>query len=293
MNAATKKTGKNQRAAFAIEEAIADTRSRIAASAGADLKQKAQAALSSGPRLQTERDGRIFAVDALERLKNADADKATAYPYLRDANDYGSSDEIKPYRKGPQWDGFYRDLSHLLTGTEEARKGFASIFTDCLAEDIGFDLDVYRELEAAWLFQDFGTPGTKYQVPKRNPKAKAKAAKGQKQAKEKTQRPTVESGQADAIEQFIGSTGPWRRAAMAFLERPYAEIAAAIKAEKKTAQAFAEVAAELGKWKENYMTLILRLTHAERDMRQAISARKDGAAILKWADELSAKIGKP
>lgn len=288
MNAATKKTAGSKRAAFAIEEAIADTRGRIAASAGADLKQKALAALSSGPRLQTERDGRIFAVDVLERLKNADANKATAYPFSPDASYYGSDETIEPYRKGPQWEGFYRDLSALVaSASPEAVKGFASIFTDCLVEDIGFDLDVYRKLEAAGLFQDFGTPGTKYQAPKR--KATKAEKKARKQTQGKARGPLLVKGEAEAIEQFIQRSGPARRAAFAFLSKPYAEMAKAIKSDKKAADAFAEVAAAVDQCEQNYMNILLRLMTASKDMKRAVSERADGAAILKRASSEQAK----
>lgn len=231
------------------------------------------------PKLRTEREGRIFAVDVLERLKNADANKATAYPFSPDASYYGSDETIEPYRKGPQWDGFYRDLSALVeSASPEAVKGFASIFTDCLVEDIGFNLDVYREMEAETLFQDFGTPGTKYQAPKRKPPTKAQAREFAEN-KKKAQGPALAEGEAEAIEQFLQHSGPARRSAMAFLSKPYAEMARIIKTDDKAAEAFAELAVGLEEVKENYLTIALQITRAAREIKRAVFERIDASKV--------------
>jgi len=169
MNATTKKAG-SKRAVFAIEDAIADTRRRITGSAK-DLQKKAQAALEHGPRLVTEKDGRLFAMDALERLQNVNADEASAYPHFSEAL---SIEDTVPFRTGPQWDGLFFDLMLLKLGTTDAVKGFASIATSVLAGDIGRNMDYLRELERAGKFKPFGTAGTEYKAPKVKAPAKAR-----------------------------------------------------------------------------------------------------------------------
>lgn len=167
---ATKKAPQ-KRAAFAIEDAIEETRKRIAGSAK-DLQQKALAALASGPRLQTEKDGRLFAIDAMERLKNANADEAAAYPHY--SSPIYSKEDVEPFRTGPQWAGLKEDLFKIFhEGTEAAQLGFCSIVTCVVAGDIGKDMDCYRELERAGKFLPWGTPGTKYAAPKVRRKTKA------------------------------------------------------------------------------------------------------------------------
>lgn len=300
MNATTKKTGSGKRAAFAIEEAIADTRKRIAASAGANLRQKAQAALAGSPRLTTEADGRKFAISMLEKFEKLDPGaRFSSWSANAEAHDGAESGVMMIFRQSAQTDIAKRACDAIYQATEEARNGFFVVLTDFIGGELeqgGKNSERYREMEKAGELQPWGSmifknPAkvvdaiaageTCYRIGKAPAKSKA-----QKQAEEKAKGPLLEAGQAEAVEQFIGTSGPWRRAAMAFLEKPYAEMAGYIKTEKKTAEAFAEIAAELAKWKENYMTIILRLTHAERDMRRAIAERKDGAAILQRAKQL-------
>jgi hypothetical protein len=254
-----------KRAAFAIEDAIADTRKRITASPQ-ELQQKAQAALSSGPRLQTEKDGRLFAYETLDRLDSADADKATAYPF---ASEYTEGDEIKPYRKGPQWDGFYRDLSHLLSGTEEARRGFASIFTEVLADDISVSMNYFRELERGGKLLAFGTPGTAYTPPKPFVPTKAQRAKFSAAIAE-AKGPKLSKDEPEAIERFIQDSGINRRMALVLLSKPYAEVLKAIKSDKKTADTLAALAVELVSMKQDYLNLALYISHAGSVVQDAV-----------------------
>lgn len=248
---------------------IEATRRRIAASAGADLKQKALAAQAGSPKLRTEREGRMFAVDALERLDNVNADKATVYPF-GDAMSYGSDEILKPYRKGPQWDGFYRDLSALVeSASPEAVKGFASIFTDCLASDIGFNLGVYRELEAEGKFLDFGAPGTKYQAPKPVGTTRAQRVKEEKVV----QGQYLPKGEAAAIEAYLIDSAKPRRAALAFLERPYAEIVEAIKSDDVAAAAFSELVVDLEGMKQHYLSIALHISRAASEVKRAVLER--------------------
>lgn len=111
-------------------------------------------------------------MDALERLQNADADEASAYPHP--TGPVYSAVEAKPWRTGPQWSGFYADLMQLKFGTHAAVKGFASIVTCALAGGgIGVDINYYRALERKGRLLPFGTPGAAYKTPKLLPKTKA------------------------------------------------------------------------------------------------------------------------
>lgn len=179
-----------QEAYAALAESETDGAKILAAHLATSLKPEAFAALcdhlglivnekqgaeqkrsKNAPTLQTERDGRLFAMDALERLQNADADEASAYPHPNGPV-YASID-AKPWRTGPQWDGFYHDLMQLKFGTHAAVKGFACIATCALAGDIGINIDYFRKLERAGNLLPFGTPGTKYKAPKVQRKTKA------------------------------------------------------------------------------------------------------------------------
>jgi len=256
---ATKKAPQ-KRAAFAIEDAIAETRKRIGSSAK-ELQQKAQAALST---LQTERDGRLFAMDALERLKDADADEAAAYPHF--SGPIHSKEDARPFRTGPQWPGFKQDLFRVFhEGTEAAQLGFSSIVTCVIAGDIGKDIDHYRELERAGKFLAWGTLGTEYAAPKVQRKTKATL-----KAEQKAQGPRLAKGEPEAIEQFLKHSGPTRRAAFAFLSKPYAEMAKAIRtADTKTAEAFAALLVGLDEVKENYLTIALHIACAASEIKRA------------------------
>lgn len=113
--------------------------------------------------LSTQKDGRRFAVEILERLARVNTDEATAVPFNDKPDELTGNDY---YRTGPQWDGLYQALSMLLKeGNDEAVKGFASVLTDCFAGNVNMDIDSYREYEAAGLMQDFGKPGTDLPLP--------------------------------------------------------------------------------------------------------------------------------
>lgn len=112
--------------------------------------------------LKTEKAGRLFAMDVLDRLKNATSDETTAYPF---ASHYEPGEEVAPYRTGAQWDGLYLDLCALGGATDEALRGFASILTDALAGSINMDVDFYRELERDGRFMPWGTEGERYARP--------------------------------------------------------------------------------------------------------------------------------
>lgn len=115
--------------------------------------------------LQTQRDGRLYAMDVLDLLDEVDVDEAALNPVIP-ANAFGEGDTWKPYRSGPQPDQFYKGLSRLFKeGTEEAVKGFAAVFTAALAGDIGRSGDFFREDERAGLNQDLGTPGSAAHPP--------------------------------------------------------------------------------------------------------------------------------
>lgn len=252
-------------------------------------------------RLQTQKDGRLFAVEVLDRLQNANADDTSAYPFENPEVD--ERDGLVPYRKGPQWDGFYKDLSRLKAGTDEALKGFASIVSDALAHDIGMSLSFYRELEDAGLFLDFGTPGTKYPKPRlrtakeiaeRKAKQDAEYRAWQEQQKKDDKkklvkaRPyplarTIDEGEPEAIEEFLERNGIARRVASAFLTKPYEQMAAGVKKDKNAAIGFAQAVAALEQSKENYMTIWTYLRDAENNMKAAILSRKDGRRLLEQA----------
>lgn len=243
----------------------------------------------------------MFAVEVLERLQNNRAGGTEAYPFAD--QEVNELDELTPYRNGPQWDGFYKDLVRLKEGTDEALKGFASIVTDALAGDIGMSLDVYREMENAGVFLDFGTPGTKYPKPRLRQAEEVAAAKEEREAdyramleqqkktakKQKlTERPlpryrTIDQQEPQAIEEFLEGNGIARRIASAFLVKPYDQMAASVKKNKKAAIAFAEAVAALEESKEHYMTIYTYLGDAENNMKAAILSRKDGRRLLAQA----------
>jgi hypothetical protein len=190
-------------------------------------------------------------------------------------------------------------------------KGFASILTDALAGDIGISMYVYRELEDAGLFLDFGTPGTKYPKPRLRTakeiaerKAKQDAdyramLEREEERKKKQQlkaRPmplsrTIDEREPEAIEKFLEKNGVARRVASAFLANPYKRVAESVKKYKKVAINFAEVVAELEESKENYMTIYTYLRDAENNMKAAILSRKDGRRLLAQARK-GARHGK-
>jgi hypothetical protein len=251
-----------KRAVSGMEQAIAETHARLAAGGSAkELQKRAVAALSSST-LRTEREGRMFAVEVLERLEEADTDEACIYPY---GDDYTQGDEIKPWRKGPQWDGLQKDLFRIFhEGTEAAQLGFCSIFTGVLAGNVSVAGTYYREMEKAGRFLPFGTPGTKYEAPR--PRVKTKA---EKKAAAKAQGPVLVKGEAVAIERFLQHSAPTRRAALAFLSKPYAEMVKAIRTDDKAADAFAALLVALEEVKESYLTIALHITRAASEIRRA------------------------
>lgn len=138
---------------------------------------------TDGPKLVTQKDGRQFAVEVLERLDNVDGDESTACPFNPDAEEDDSMNLPQYYRTGPQWDGFYKDLSRLVNdATEDARKGFASIVTDALAGSISMSLESYREWESAGYLQDMGRYGSEMALPQPAKVKRRKQTKAEKKA---------------------------------------------------------------------------------------------------------------
>lgn len=117
--------------------------------------------------LQTQRDGRLFAIDALEACESHDGDDSCVNP-IAPPWGYGVGATWEPYRKAPQWDGlawfFFRVFRE---GTEDAQKGFIAILTDLLADDgVHRDAKALLEDERHGLNQDFGEPGSAAPFPK-------------------------------------------------------------------------------------------------------------------------------
>lgn len=239
-----------------MEQAIAETHARLTAGGSAkELQRRALAAV--GPALTTEKDGRLFAIATLERVQKASADEACAYPFGDDAS--------ARYRTLPQWDGLQKDLFKIFhEGTEAAQLGFCSIVTDALAEDIGKNIDAYRELEGEGKFLPWGALGTEYKAPKGKAKTKA-----QRKAKQKAHGPRLVKGEAEAIEQFLQHSGPTRKAAMKLLSKPYAEMVKAIRTDDKAADSLAALLVDLEEVKENYLTIALHITRAASDIKRA------------------------
>lgn len=248
----------------------------------------------------TQKDGRRFAVEMLERIEaTAGGDDHTAYPYERE---YGHGEEAVPYRTGPQWDGLYKDLRVVVGNmNDEALRGFASILTDALCAQPHYMTGEYRRLEKEGRLLDFGTLGTAYPLPRiltqeetakrearleldRSDAAKVMLKRLAKQEQKKHSKPLsfqINNKEAEAVESFLSGHGVVRRVALAFAVQPYAEMADKIKTDKKTAQAFAEVCRELERGKSHYDTTAYYIHSAHRNIRAAILARKDGKALLK------------
>lgn len=120
-------------------------------------------------RFTTQKDGRLFAVEMLERIAETNgSDEHTAYPY---ASSYDPDEEAKgeviPFRTGPQWDQVYKDLRTVAQDmTDEALRGFATILTDALCAQPDYPTGEYRQFEKEGKLLDFGTPGTAYPLPR-------------------------------------------------------------------------------------------------------------------------------
>jgi hypothetical protein len=111
--------------------------------------------------LVSQKDGREFAYDVLEKLDGAAGDLKCCAPINTEAVE---GDDMSPpdrYREGPQWDGFYLSLRQVFTqGSVEAQKGFAAVLTDAFGGEVNMDINAYREWEERGLMQDFGRPGS-------------------------------------------------------------------------------------------------------------------------------------
>lgn len=253
---------------------------------------------SKGERLQvrvlkTQQDGRIFAMDVLQRLQNANPDQACLYPFGMGLDAYEHGAEVKPFRTGPQWAGFYRDLSRLIrNGNDEVVKGFASVFTDVLSGDANMGTWVkYREADRAGKFLPFGTPGREYPLPrvmsaKETAKQRAKLERDSKEALDRADKAKlpnlkqIDRREPELIESFLTANGATRRTANAFLVKPYADMARQILRDKSVATCFAGVAAAIADTYGHYLTIATNLEQAERNMKAAIRARPDGEKII-------------
>ena len=111
--------------------------------------------------LRTQADGRLFAIDLIDKISEYHRQDVQACPFDPDAVE---DDAVSPpmlYRKGAQWDGVFKELEHLYgVGNIEARKGFACVLTDLLAGDNQLP-DYYADYERRGMLQDFGELGYK------------------------------------------------------------------------------------------------------------------------------------
>lgn len=127
------------------------------------LKAQAAARKAKSPRLETQKDGRLFAVKVLEMLEPDRGDTA-AYPYPTTVS--SEEEQRLPFHEGKQWDGFQKALFQLFReGTEAAQLGFCAVFTDAISGPGKTDASFYRELENKGLFRDFGTTAKEYPLP--------------------------------------------------------------------------------------------------------------------------------
>lgn len=117
--------------------------------------------------LKTQKQGRLYAIAVLDRLQKAGGnDDHIACPFNPYA-EAGDTCRVPGYwRTGPQWSGFADDVFHLFrNGSEEAQKGFLSIFTDCFAGNVNQDLGFYRRWERKGWLQDLGKNGSEMPLP--------------------------------------------------------------------------------------------------------------------------------
>lgn len=117
--------------------------------------------------LQTQRDGRLFAIDLLMAAETTSADKSCINP-TADTWAYGAGDTWRPYRSGPQFAGLAPFFFRVFRdGTEEAQRGFIAILSDVLGDDGGkLHPSEFLEYERRGLNQDFGEPGSAAPFPK-------------------------------------------------------------------------------------------------------------------------------
>ena len=126
-------------------------------------------------KLKTQADGRAFAIALIGQCEREVGDEGGIEP-ISDVEG-----EAQVYlRIGPQWDGLYQALLLLHSkGTEDARKGFASILTDHLALP-GSRARDHQDREDEGRAQDFGQRGDAIPLPVGAAKAKLSEARADK-----------------------------------------------------------------------------------------------------------------
>ncbi len=109
---------------------------------------------------------------------------------------------------------------------------------------------------------------------------------------ESQKRADLTDAHVDAIEAFISDSGRERRAALAFLARPYPEMAKGIEMDRDLALAFAEVSAAIS-WKaDRYREVADLMEKAALRMRLALTVRGDCDVIVAEGERMSIAEGE-
>lgn len=253
---------------------VKDTLTNVAKNVVVELFGKSQSGFVADSKLlQTQKDGRLFALELMKKIENA----SKSSPHYTGIFSALETEEVdgKPYTFPPQSQMVREAFDWIYAATEGARAGFFVVMTDRLAQLYGgrTNLSAMERWEAE---------GRMREMPEPSPEQVWEALQAEKA-------PHIPEGQPDAVEDFISDNGPWRRAAMAYLSRPWSEIAEQIQNDRPTAVAFAGLSQALHGTAANYRLVAEWIEAAEHRLMVALCAREDMKSVL--ADARAGQAG--
>jgi hypothetical protein len=241
-----------------------DTITNVGKSVVVEMLDKQQsgfvARMKAKKELRTQKDGRLFAIELLKKIA-----AESANPPFSCVDSDSDEDGENPY---PAQSPMIREaFDRIFDAPEEARAGFFVVMTEELG---GRALGGHIDISALEKWEAEGRMRT---APETSPVEVYEALTAEK-------KPHIAEDEPGKIEDFIQGSTPTRRIALAYLARPWREIAENIRNDRDTAVTLAVAYEGIKEVAENYAIIAAMMKAAEVRLMISLAAREDMTEIL-------------